>query len=273
MTRFALAALTLLLLTSSAGAADHLRLATTTSTENTGLLAAVLPPFEKRHGVKVDVIAVGSGKAMKLGENGDVDVVLSHAPALEEAFVASGFGVNRRDVMYNDFIIVGPAADPASVRAATSPADAMKRIAAAQALFISRGDESGTHEKEKELWRAAGITPAGAWYVSAGLGMGQVLQMANEKAAYTLSDRGTYLTYASKGDLAILNQGDPALFNPYTIIAVNPARYPQVRYLDSIALIAWMTSPEGQALIGKFTVGGEPLFHPTAVPPAAAAGH
>jgi len=245
-----------------------IRLATTTSTENSGLLGAILPPFEKRVGVKVDVIAVGSGKAMKLGENGDVDVVLSHAPALEDAFVAAGFGVNRRDVMYNDFVLVGPPNDPAAVREAKDAVDAFKRLAAAQATFISRGDDSGTHEKEKALWKAAGITPAGTWYVSAGLGMGQTLQMADEKKAYTLSDRGTYLTYKAKGDLVILSQGDPALFNPYTIIAVNPARYPKVRYLDAMALIAWMTSPGGQRRIGDFTIGGEMLFHPTAVPPA-----
>ena len=259
--------LTLILLCNSAFAQTHLRLATTTSTENTGLLAAILPTFEARFGLKVDVIAVGSGKAMKLAENGDVDVVLSHAPALEEAFVSAGFGVNRRSVMYNDFVVVGPRDDPAKVATAKSAADAFKQIAAAQSAFISRGDESGTHEKEKELWKAAGITPAGAWYISAGLGMGQTLQMADEKRAYTLSDRGTYLTYRAKGDLALLNQGDQALFNPYSIIAVNPARYPAVRYIDAMSLIAWMTSPEGQRVIGDFKVAGEVLFHPTAVPP------
>lgn len=249
---------------------EHLRLATTTSTENTGLLAVVLPPFEQRFGVKVDIIAVGSGKAMKLGENGDVDVVLSHAPELEQAFVAAGFGVNQRDVMYNDFVLVGPPDDPAALREAKTAVEAFKRLAAAHATFISRGDESGTHEKEKALWKAAGVAPAGAWYVSGGLGMGQVLQMADEKRAYTLSDRGTYLSYKAKGDLVIVSQGDPVLFNPYTIIAVNPARFPTVRYFDAMALIAWLTSPEGQRIIGDFKIGGEMLFHPTAVPPAAA---
>jgi tungstate transport system substrate-binding protein len=261
-------AFALLVLSAPALAADHLRLATTTSTENTGLLGAVLPPFQKRFDITVDVIAVGSGKAMKLGENGDVDVVLSHAPALEAAFMASGFGVNRRDVMYNDFVIVGPAADPAGLRQTKSAADAFRHIASAAAPFISRGDESGTHEKEKDLWKAAAITPSGAWYIAAGAGMGQVLQMADEKHAYALSDRGTYLTFQSKDDLVIVSQGDTAMFNPYTIIAVNPARYPTARYFDAMTLIAWMTSPEGQQLIGNFTVGGEMLFHPTAVPPA-----
>jgi tungstate transport system substrate-binding protein len=270
MPRF-LIALALLFLSDTALAHDHLRLSTTTSTENTGLLAAILPPFEKRFGVKVDVIAVGSGKALKLGENGDVDAVLSHAPALEEAFMAAGFGVNRRAVMYNDFVVVGPPADPAKLREATDAVDAFKRLAAARATFISRGDESGTHEKEKTLWSAAGLIPSGPWYISAGLGMGQVLQMADEKEAYALSDRGTYLAYKAKGDLGIVAQGDPALFNPYTVIAANPARHPKVRYFDAMALIAWLTSPEGQRLIGNFEIAGEQLFHPTAVPPSGAA--
>jgi len=268
MPRLRVVLLCILSLTGSALAQPHLRLATTTSTENSGLLGAILPPFEQRFKVKVDVIAVGSGKAMKLGENGDVDVVLSHAPALEDAFMDAGFGVNRRAVMYNDFVIVGPRADPAKLAGSKSAVDAFKQLASAQAPFISRGDESGTHEKEKELWKAAGGTPSGAWYVSAGVGMGQTLQMADEKRAYTLSDRGTYLTYKAKGELVILVQGDPALFNPYSIIAVNPARYPAVRYFDSMALIAWITSPEGQRMIADFKVGGEMLFHPTAVPPS-----
>jgi tungstate transport system substrate-binding protein len=251
-------------------AQEHLRLATTTSTDQSGLLQVLLPPFEQRFHVQVDVIAVGSGKALKLAENGDADVVLSHAPALEQAFMQAGFGVNRRDVMYNDFIIVGPPSDPAQLRAAAGAADAFKNLAAAQATFISRGDESGTHQKEKELWKAAGITPGGAWYVSAGLGMGEVLLMANERQAYTLSDRGTFLAYKKRDDLTILLQGDPVLFNPYTITAVNPARHPHVKYIEAMLLIAWCTCPEGQALIGGFRQDGEVLFHPTAIPPASA---
>lgn len=247
-------------------AEEHLRLSTTTSTDQSGLLAVILPPFEKRSHLKVDVIAVGSGKALKLAENGDVDVVLSHAPDLEQAFVKAGYGVNRRDVMYNDFIVVGPPADPAKLRGTGNAVEAFKKLAAAQATFISRGDESGTHQKEKELWRAAGITPSGAWYVSAGQGMGEVLLMANERQGYTLADRGTYLTYKQKGELTLVVQGDPALFNPYTVIAVNPARYPDVKYLEAMQLIAWLTSPAGQKLIAGFKQEGEVLFHPTAVP-------
>ncbi len=251
-----------------AWAQEHLRLSTTTSTDQSGLLKVALPPFEQRFHLQVDVIAVGSGKALKLAENGDVDVVLSHAPELEEAFVKAGHGVNRRDVMYNDFVIVGPRNDPAQLRSATGAADAFKRLAAAQATFISRGDESGTHQKEKDLWKAAGIAPNGAWYVSAGQGMGEVLLMANERQAYALSDRGTFLTYKQRGDLAIVSQGDPGLFNPYTITAVNPARQPHAKYIAAMQLIAWLTSPEGQKLIGSFTQAGEVVFHPTAVPMA-----
>lgn len=260
------ALLLLALLVAPAWAQEHLRLSTTTSTEQSGLLKVVLPPFEQRFRLKVDVIAVGSGKALKLAENGDVDVVLSHAPELEEAFVKAGYGVNRRDVMYNDFIIVGPANDPAQLRSATGAADALAKLAAAQATFISRGDESGTHQKEKDLWKAAGIMPSGAWYASAGQGMGEVLLMANERKAYTLSDRSTYLTYKQRGDLAIIVQGDPAFFNPYTITAVNPARQPHTKYIEAMQLIAWFTSPEGQRLIGGYKQEGEVLFHPTAVP-------
>lgn len=255
----------LLAVSAPASAQDRLRLSTTTSTDNSGLLAVVLPPFEQRFHLKVDVVAVGSGKALKLAENGDVDVVLSHAPELEEAFMKAGFGVNRRDVMYNDFVIVGPPSDPAQLRGALSAVDALKRIAAKQGTFISRGDESGTHQKEKELWRAAGLTPSGAWYVSAGQGMGEVLLMADERRAYALADRGTYLAYKNRDEIIIVSQGDPMLFNPYTVMAVSPARYPQVKYIEAMELIAWLTSPEGQRLIGSFKQAGEVLFHPTTV--------
>jgi len=262
--------LLLALLPTATSAQEHLRLSTTTSTEQSGLLRVVLPPFEQRFRLKVDVISVGSGKALKLAENGDVDVVLSHAPELEAAFMQAAYGVNRRSVMYNDFIIVGPPNDPAQLRGTTSAAAAFKKIAAAQAMFISRGDESGTHQKEKEIWKAAGVTPSGTWYVSAGLGMGEVLLMANERQAYTLSDRGTYLTYKQRGDLGIIVQGDPVLFNPYTITAVNPAKHAHTKYIEAMQLIAWFTSPEGQKLIGDYKQEGEVLFHPTAVPPASA---
>lgn len=249
-----------------AAAQEHLRLATTTSTENSGLLGYLLPAFEQAFTLKVDVVAVGSGQALKLAENGDADVVLTHAPSLEEPFVASGFGVNRRGVMYNDFVIVGPPADPAGIKGMAAAA-ALKTLAARQAPFLSRGDESGTHVKEKELWAAAGVTPSGGWYRSAGVGMGQLLQMADETRGYTLTDRGTYLSRKQKGDLVILVENDPALYNPYSLIATNPARHPTAKYIAAMELIAWMTSVEGQRRIASFQVGGRSLFVPTAVPP------
>jgi tungstate transport system substrate-binding protein len=247
-------------------AEERLRLSTTTSTEQCGLLEYLLPRFEKRFGLKVDVIAVGSGKALKLAENGDVDVVLSHAPEREKAFIEAGFGVSPRAVMYNDFVIVGPAADPAGLRKTRSAVAAFQRLAAAEATFVSRGDESGTHQKEKALWHAAGIEPSGAWYLSAGLGMGEVLLMVRERGGYTLADRGTFIAYKEKGGLAVVLEGDPILFNPYVVIAVNPARHPGAKYIEAMLLIAWLTSPEGQKLIGEFAVEGQRLFHPSAVP-------
>jgi tungstate transport system substrate-binding protein len=243
----------------------RLRLSTTTSTENSGLLAVLLPPFEAKSGLKVDVIAVGTGQALKLGEAGDVDVTLVHARALEDKFVADGYGVNRRDVMHNDFVIIGPAADPAGVRGMKDAVAALKQIASRQATFVSRGDNSGTHVMEKNLWQAAGVTPAGRWYREAGQGMGPVITMSNDLQSYTLADRGTYLSMKSKVRLPILVEGDLRLFNPYGIIAVNPDRFPHVNYFGAMQLIAWMTSVEGQEIIGDFKVGGEVLFFPDAV--------
>jgi len=245
----------------AATAGERLRMSTTTSTENSGLLKVLLPPFEKKCGCTVDVISVGTGKALKLGETGDVDVVLVHARALEDAFVSAGFGINRRDVMYNDFIIIGPAGDPAGVRNARTAADAFKRIAAARSPFISRGDESGTHQKEKELWKAAGLKPSGAWYVESGQGMGEVITMATERRAYTLADRGTYNAYRSaKTDLTIVFEGEKGLFNPYGVIAVNPKRFPHVKSDLTMKFIDYITGPEGQGIIASFRAHGAPVF-------------
>jgi len=249
----------------SAGADEaRIRMSTTTSTEASGLLDVLLPAFEKRSGIRVEVIAVGSGKALKLGENGDVDVVLSHAPELEEAFVRDGFGVNRRDLMYNDFVIVGPVEDPAALRGSGGAAAALAKLAASARTFVSRGDESGTHQKEKEIWKKAGVEPRGAWYVVAGLGMGEVLLLADDRRAYTLTDRGTYLAFRERLELAVLVEGDPALFNPYTVMAVNPKRHPHVNHAAAMRLISWLTSPEGQKRIGGFTKKGRRFFHPNA---------
>jgi tungstate transport system substrate-binding protein len=245
----------------------RVRLATTTSTDNSGLLAELLPPFEAETGLKVDVIAVGTGKALALGENGDVDVVLVHARPAEDAFVAAGDGVNRRDVMHNDFIILGPATDPAGISGMGDAARALREIARTQSTFVSRGDESGTHQKEKVLWADAGVTPSGRWYKESGQGMGAVLTMSNDLGAYTLADRGTYLSMKDKLRLRILVQGDPKLFNPYGIIAVNPAQHPHVNYRGAMRLIAFVTSPEGQRIIGRFQRDGEVLFYPDAVKP------
>jgi len=244
--------------------ASDLRLATTTSTENSGLLNTILPLFEAKYGTKVRVISVGSGKAMKLGENGDVDVVLVHSRGDEEKFVAAGFGVNRRDVMYNDFIIVGPKSDPAGIRD-SDVLKAFKKIAAARSRFVSRGDDSGTHKMEQSYWKAAGVEPAAMpGYVSAGLGMGEVLMMAAEMQGYTLTDRATCAAYRAKTGLEILVSGDTRLFNPYAVIAVNPARHPGVNYPGAMQFIEWLTSSEGQAAIAAFRVDGEQLFFPNA---------
>jgi tungstate transport system substrate-binding protein len=255
---------------STAFAGERLKLSTTTSTENSGLLNILLPPFEEMFNVKVDVIPVGTGQALKLAENGDVDVTLVHARHLEDRFIKEGYGVNRRDVMYNDFVIVGPESDPAGVRKAKTAAEAFKKIARRQATFISRGDNSGTHVKEMEIWKTTGKKSSGSWYLEAGKGMGTVLTMAYEKRAYTLADRGTYLAFLGnkKIDLPILFEGDPILFNPYGIIAVSPARHPHVNYIKAMALIGWVTSRQGQKIIREFGKNkfGQPLFIPVAVP-------
>ena len=248
-----------------AWAQDRLRLSTTTSTDNSGLLNVLLPPFESECHCHVDVIAVGTGKALKLGESGDVDVVLVHARALEDEFVQKGFGVNRRDVMYNDFVILGPANDPAHIRSAKTAAEAFALVARAQAPFISRGDGSGTEVKEKEIWAAAKVTPAGSWYRSVGQGMGEVINMATEQRAYTLSDRGTYLAFKQgKTDLVILFNGEKGLFNPYGVIAVNPKRYPHVKYDLAMKFIEYITGKEGQSVIAQYRIGGEQVFFPSA---------
>lgn len=250
----------------ASGTPRRLRLATTTSLDNSGLTRVLLPPFEKRHGVRVDVIAVGTGRAFQLGRSGDVDILIVHHPGGEAEFMAAGAGVNRRQFMHNDFLILGPAGDPAGVRKARRVIDALAAIAAAKKPFVSRGDGSGTYRKEQALWKAASVGPAGRWYIEAGQGMGATLMMADEKQAYVLADRGTYLAFKDKIKLVPLCQGDPALRNPYAVIAVNPARWKHANYLDAMLLVGWVTSPEGQKIIGDFRLGGERLFVPDAVP-------
>ena len=245
----------------------RLRMSTTTSTEASGLLTHLLPPFEKANDVKVDVIAVGTGKALKLGADGNVDVVFVHARPAEDKFVADGYGVDRRDVMYNDFVIVGPKDDPAGLKEAKTTADAFKCLAEGKADFISCGDDSGTHKMEKDLWKAAGINPQGKWYIEAGQGMGPVLQMAFEKKGYALADRGTFIAHEGKLDLAIVFEGDKALFNPYGVIAVNPKKYPNANYDLAEKFINYVTGPEGQKVIADYKINGKQLFFPDAKKP------
>lgn len=239
-----------------------IKLATTTSTENSGLLAKLLPVFEKESGYRVHVIAVGTGKALRLAREGDVDVVLVHARAAEDRLVADGFGTDRRDVMYNDFVVVGPKQDPANIQGDSDAALALKKIATTHSIFISRGDNSGTHKKERALWKQTGVSPTGRWYREAGQGMGKVLQIAGELQAYTLTDRGTWLAYYNKLPLQILAEGDERLFNPYGIIAVSPKKYPDINYTGAMQLIKWITSPPAQDIIRNFKIAGSPLFVP-----------
>jgi len=244
--------------------ASLLRLATTTSTANSGLMEYLLPELTKDTGVEVQVIAVGTGKALRLGREGDVDAVLVHAKNAEQAFIDGGFGVERFDVMYNDFVLLGPPDDPAQISSSGSVIEVLKKIHASKSAFISRGDDSGTHKKELSLWQKSDYSPQGDWYKSVGQGMGKVIQIANEIGAYTMTDRGTWLAYQAKSSLALLYQGDPALFNPYGIIAVNPQRHAHVNRAGADYLINWITSEKGQRLIGEFTVEGEKLFIPNA---------
>ncbi len=241
-----------------------IRMATTTSTENSGLLNYLLPEFKNDTGYDVHVIAVGTGKALRLGRDGDVDVVLVHAPGAEKDFVDHNYGVKRFPVMYNDFVIIGPPSDPAKLKQSSSINDAFKRIQETGSLFVSRGDDSGTHKKEKKIWQAVKIEPKGDWYREAGQGMGKVIQMANELEAYTLTDRGTWLSYQNKVQMQIAYEGDSLLFNPYGIIAVNPARYPDINNKGAEALINWITSKRGQKLIGQYKKFNQVLFTPNA---------
>jgi len=241
-----------------------LRLATTTSTYETGLLDALLPLFEQKYKVSVHTLSVGTGKAIATARNGDVDVILVHDRPSEDAFVAEGYGVNRRAVMVNDFVLLGPAQDPAGVSRAAGIVDAFRRMDQNKALFISRGDESGTHKREKSLWKKAGVVPSGSHYLEAGIGMTATLQMADEKRAYVLSDRATFDHFKTRTELKILFEGDQLLLNPYGIIAVSPYRHPHVRYELAMSLIAWLTSPEVQKKIAAYRKNGAVLYTPNA---------
>ena len=252
---------------------DELILATTTSTQDSGLLDVLIPQFEKEHDYKVKTIAVGSGEALRLAGEGEADVVLAHSPKAEEDFMAAGNGESRLVVMHNDFIIVGPVDDPAGIKGATNAGDAFKKIATAEALFLSRGDQSGTNTKELSLWTSAGIQPSGTWYQETGQGMGATLNVASDKQGYTLSDRGTYLAQKSNLDLDLLVEGDKALFNQYHVIVVDPKKHSNVNAEGARAFASFITSPTVQATIAQFGVKeyGQALFIPDAGKEAAGA--
>lgn len=242
-------------------------LQSTTSTENSGLFKHILPIFKAKTGIDVRVVAVGTGQALKNGEKGDGDVVLVHAKAAEEKFVADGFGVKRIEVMYNDYVIVGPASDPAKVAGSKDAVAAMKKIADAKAPFASRGDDSGTHKAELDLWKPAGVdvkAASGDWYRSTGSGMGQTLNTASGMNAYALADRGTWISFKNRGSLKIVVEGDAKLFNQYGVMLVNPAKHPHVKAKEGQAFIDWLVGAEGQNAVRSFKIEGEQLFFPNA---------
>jgi tungstate transport system substrate-binding protein len=241
----------------------------TTSTQNSGLFDHILPKFTDKTGIEVRIVAVGTGQALKNARNGDGDVVLVHSKPDEEKFVAEGWGVKRHDVMYNDFVIVGPISDPAGIAGLREADEAFRNIAEAKAPFASRGDDSGTNKEEMRLWQAAGIDAkkaSGDWYLETGSGMGATLNTAVGKQAYTLTDRGTWLSFANKGDFDVLVEGDPKLFNQYGVILVNPEKHPNVKAKQGQAFVDWLTSKDGQAAIASYKVDGKQLFFPNACP-------
>ncbi|MEM6490726.1 MAG: substrate-binding domain-containing protein [Pseudomonadota bacterium] len=264
----ALGAASLIALAASAVAADRFIIVqSTTSTQNSGLYDAILPQFQAATGIEARVVAVGTGQAIRNARNGDGDVLLVHAKAAEEAFVADGFGVERFDLMYNDFVLVGPASDPAGVAGTDGPDAALRAIAAAEAPFASRGDDSGTHKKELALWADAGVGAAaasGTWYRETGSGMGATLNIAVGMGAYALTDRATWIKFGNKGDHRILAEDDPRLFNQYGVIRVNDAKYPNVKSDDAQAFIDWLLSAAGQSAIAAYRIDGQQAFFPNA---------
>ncbi len=253
----------------SCGRDKELILASTTSTQDSGLFDELIPVFEKASGYTVKVIAVGTGEAIELGEKGEADVILVHSRSAEDQFVEEGYGVNRKDVMHNDFLIIGPAEDPAKISGMPSAADAFKAISESQSLFISRGDDSGTNKKELSIWKVAGVTAEGQWYLETGQGMGETLKISDEKQGYTLTDRGTWLAQKDNFSLVELVQGDKVLFNPYGVIAVNPEKHPdlKINYESAMEFANWITGEEGQKIIKEFGVDkfGQPLFYPDVI--------
>jgi len=264
MFRRLLLAVLLVACAAPASAQRFTTVASTTSTEQSGLFGHILPIFTRETGIEVRVVALGTGQALDVGRRGDADVVFVHDTAAEEKFVAEGFATRRFPLMYNDFVVVGPASDPAGIAGLRDVAEAWRRIAAKQAPFISRGDRSGTHAAELRLWQAAGVQPAGAWYREVGQGMGPALNTASAQDAYVFTDRGTWLSFRNRGSLMILVEGDQKLFNQYGVMLLNPAGHPHVKAADGQKFIDWLVSPAGQAAIASYKVGGEQLFFPNA---------
>jgi tungstate transport system substrate-binding protein len=265
--RFAMTVLLVALALPAVAAERFITVASTTSTENSGLFGFILPQFQRATGIEVRVVAVGTGQAIKNAERGDADVLFVHHKPSEEQFVAQGFGVQRHDVMYNDYVLLGPQTDPAGIKGTKDVVAALARIAAKQAPFVSRGDDSGTHKLELSLWEAAGIEvkqASGAWYREAGAGMGATLNTASGLDGYTISDRGTWISFKNKGRLAIVAEGDPRLFNQYGVILVNPAKHAHVKAEDGQAFVDWLISDQGQKAIAAFQLEGEQLFFPNA---------
>lgn len=255
-----------LLSASAVGADTSITLASTTSTQNSGLYAHLLPLFKEETGIAVNVVAVGTGQAIKIAENGDADALLVHHRPSEDAFVANGFGIERRDVMYNDYVIIGPQDDPAGVAKSQTISETLNAIETAQSLFISRGDDSGTHKKERELWASAALSPTGNHYREIGAGMGAALNMAAATDAYLMSDRGTWLSFGNRQNLKILFQGESQLRNPYGLILVNPAKHPHVDTASARRFSSWLTSKAGQQAIANFRFENKQLFCPNSQP-------
>ncbi len=270
MRKFIVMTLALFIISSTAAlsAETRIRCASTTSTQNSGLFEYLLPLFEKKTGIKVDVVAVGTGAAIEIGKRGDADFVFVHAKEQELKAVEEGYFVNRHDVMYNDFLIIGPTNDPAKIKGMKSATDAFKKIAESGSSFVSRGDKSGTNTKELSIWKKAGIEPAGQkWYLEVGQGMEKTQRIADEKRAYTLTDRGTWLATKDKDklDMAVVLEGDPVLFNQYGVMAVNPEKFKTVKYKEAMEFVNWIISKEGQAAVAAFKdKNGNPLFIPNA---------
>ena len=256
-----------LFLLAGVGSAESITVASTTSTENSGLFEWILPIFLEKTGIEVRPVAVGTGQALRMARRGDADLLFVHDRASEEKFVADGFGRVRLEVMYNDFVVVGPKQDPAGTRGLTDVQEALRSIAAARAPFTSRGDDSGTHKAELRLWKAAGLDPrpaSGSWYRETGQGQGSTLNVASGMGAYMFVDRGTWISFKNRGDLVLLVEGDPLLRNQYGVIVVDPEKHPHVKARAAQAFADWLVSPEGQKAIGDFRVDGKPLFTPNA---------